>query len=317
MPAAGHVVALRDARQGVAVLDDCMPSPVPCGRRAWRLAAGLRRGASSPRSSVVVEAPEAGAAEPEVSRDGAGPPAVRPPADAQDQAPGPWSASSFSATDDLLVLGGQVGAGGVLLAAGRGPAGLRELQAAVVAVAGVDVTSCRRTRTGRPRPRWRRRRPRRRWRRSAVRRSRHRRHRRSRRCGRPWKRAGGHDGALPWGSHPHRRLRGQLSGSGVSCPAARRPGAHDFTPSRFSAVRATGVVRHLAVPGGEPWVPRSCLRRFRVDCSRRPAAGLGVPGGRGPRWRAVTTIDTAPGEPTSAAGSPAARSPTGARLPGN
>lgn len=39
---------------------------------------------------------------------------------------------------DLLVLGGQVGARGVLRTAGGGPARLRELQPAVVAVAGVD-----------------------------------------------------------------------------------------------------------------------------------------------------------------------------------
>ena len=97
------------------------------------------------------------------------------------------------------------------------------------------MASCRRTRTGRPRPRWRRRRRRRRWRRSAARRSRCRRLRRTWRYGRTSSR---HDGAYPCCCRPHRRLRGQLSGSGVSCPAGPR----------------TAVVP--ASPRAGPWLPR-------------------------------------------------------------
>ncbi|CCB74826.1 protein of unknown function [Streptantibioticus cattleyicolor NRRL 8057 = DSM 46488] len=64
------------------------------------------------------------------------------------------------------------------------------------------------------------------------------------------------------------------------------------------------------------WVPRSCLRRSRVDCSRRWAAGLGVPDRQGSRWRAVKTISTAPPGPATTAGFPArapARTATGTK----
>src|SRR3954454_582738 len=179
---------------------------------------------------------------------------------------------------DLLGLSGLVGLRGVLRAAVSGPGGGRELQTAVVAVAGVDGPVAAGLALGDGVP------------------------------------LGGGGGGGVAGRHqrggdgdtgdtgerggagglgrttvlalagkqhggsPHRRLRGELSGSGrLSCPVAH-PAVRGFTPSRSSV---NCWARRL------PWVPRSCLRRLtrrlfpfrRWQDSALRQTGLGLPSG--------------------------------------
>ncbi|CAG6399406.1 hypothetical protein SCOCK_90163 [Actinacidiphila cocklensis] len=237
VPAARHVVALGDARQGVAGDDGVValaagvPLPVGggvLGRLGGALGRGaLRRGGGLGRRG--------GACRGGAARVDFGSRAARGQAAGRRAGPGARTlqGEQLLGYRDLLVLGGQVGAGGVLQAAGRFPAGLRELQAAVVAVAGVDRPVATGLALGDGVP------------------GGHGSGRGGRGADQRYGDGGtGNTGKRGESDHlrgttvlthmcvPHRRLRGQLSGSDVSCPAGtairtRMPG---FTPSRTGGV---------------------------------------------------------------------------------
>ena len=190
---------------------------------------------------------------------------------------------------DLLGLAGLVGGGGVLRAAVRGPGGGGELQTAVVAVAGVDGPvaaglalgdgvplgggggggAARRHQRGGDGAR-------RRHRRAAMARA----ALDGRRC-------------LPllensMDRSPHRRLRGELSGSGrLSCPAAHPDSRCAASPQADSSRASNQPVPALTL--GPPLLP-TALDATTVPV--RPLAGFGVAAAGARWWRAVPTVDT-------------------------
>ena len=283
--------------------------PAARGRRAPRACAARRR-----RSGRRAGARRAGAAPGAACRRACRATAsTGEPAPQAGQAPTPWPARTLG-DRDLLALASQVGARRVRRAAVGRPGGLGELQAAVVAVAGVDAPVAAGLAVRRRRPSRvaavdagaaeQRRSPTaaaRQWRRAAAPRRTVRRARDDRRCS-------------DMGDPPISACEVSCRVRANRCPAARRLAGHGFTPRRAAA-------RRKWVPPPPSWVGSesgaggrgSAVRRLvpgraaraRRDCSE--LAGLAA------APCAPRTATAAPGSAAGPVGALSARAPCARR----